>query len=171
MVKWFNEARSSGKEFDYRFTGKDSRLFLYNFMFLISVAEDAASGQDHFHLHFIAYICLCLRDSVSLFTRVNITDVEVRQLGTFCLNYYLANALYLKVNPTVWHIGHIVASHTKEMKAKYGLGLGLNSMEGREAKHIFIAKYSQNTIQQHRWSQIFMHEYVTLIYMVKNKGL
>ena len=32
------------------------------------------------------------------------------------------------------------------MKKSYGLGLGLNSMEGREAKHIAISKYCLNYI-------------------------
>ena len=33
IIKWFNDTRANGKDFDYRFTGKDSRLFLHNFMF------------------------------------------------------------------------------------------------------------------------------------------
>ena len=36
-------------------------------------------------------------------------------------------------------------AHTKDMFGKYGLGLGLNSMEGREAKHVSIARYCRNT--------------------------
>ena len=43
-------------------------------------------------------------------------------------------------------------------------------MEGREAKHVFIAKYSKNTSYHHRWQQIFMHEYVTLIWF-RSRGL
>ena len=38
---------------------------------------------------------------------------------------------FFHVNPTVWTIGHIVPAHARDMKSKYGLGLGLNSMEGR----------------------------------------
>lgn len=33
----------------------------------------------------------------------------------------------------------------REMKKKYGMGLALNSMEGREVKHISIARYSHNS--------------------------
>ena len=60
--------------------------------------------------------------------------------------------------------------HLAEMKTKYGMGLGLNSMEDREAKHAFIRKYSNNTVYQHRWQQIFMHEFVTLIWL-RSRGL
>jgi len=68
-------------------------------------------------------------------------------------------------NPTVWTIGHIVPAHTEHMKQLYDMGLGLNSMEGREAKHIFIRKYSENTLPNQRWEQIFRHEYVSLIWL------
>lgn len=60
--------------------------------------------------------------------------------------------------------------HLADMKTKYGMGLGLNSMEGREAKHVFIRKYSNNTVYQQRWQQIFMHEFVTLIWL-RSRGL
>ena len=55
------------------------------------------------------------------------------------------------------------------MKAKYGLGLGVNSMEGREAKHIAISKYCANTSYMHRWEQVFRHEYISLIWL-RQKG-
>ena len=45
------------------------------------------------------------------------------------------------------------------------MGLGLNSMEGREAKHISIAKYAANTIHACRWEQVFHHEYISLIWL------
>ncbi len=35
------------------------------------------------------------------------------------------------------------------MKGIYGLALGLNSVEGREAKHIVISKYCHNTAYMH----------------------
>ena len=39
VIKWFNETKASGKSFDYRFTGEESRRFLHNFMHLISATE------------------------------------------------------------------------------------------------------------------------------------
>ena len=49
------------------------------------------------------------------------------------------------------------------------MGLALNSMEGREAKHIAISRYCNNTNYKSRWEQVFMHEYVSLIYL-REKG-
>jgi hypothetical protein len=62
-------------------------------------------------------------------------------------------------------VGNIVPAHAREMQEKYGMGLALNSMEGREAKHISIARYSQNTCYQNRWEQVFRHEYISLLWL------
>lgn len=32
VTKWFDKTKANGKSFDYRFKGKDSRLFLLHFM-------------------------------------------------------------------------------------------------------------------------------------------
>lgn len=55
------------------------------------------------------------------------------------------------------------------MKGKYGLGLGPNSMEGREAKHVFVSKYSNNTMFYSCWEQIFLHEFASLLWL-RGKG-
>lgn len=131
ITRWFDDTGANSKDFDYRFTGKDSRLFLLHFMALISPLEPSAGpGRPKTILHVIAYICLCLRDCVSLFSRINISNDEISKLSKLCHDYFRANALFFLVNPTIWTIGHIVPAHTQCMKDKYGLGLGLNSMEG-----------------------------------------
>ena len=167
IIRWFDDTKAEGKEFDYRFTGKDSRLFLHNFMILISCLEnDVKKGtRQEIILHILAYICLCLRDCVSIFTRIDISNNQVTQIKQLCTDYFRAHCLFLHVNPTVWTLGNVIPTHIEDMKAKYGMGLGLNSMEGREAKHVFIAKYSTNTLYQCRWQQIFRHEYVSLVWL------
>ena len=42
IVRWLNETGANGKAFDYHFTGKDSRLFLQNFMYLIDAVQPSA---------------------------------------------------------------------------------------------------------------------------------
>ena len=162
IVRWYDDCASCGKDFEYRFTGKDSRMFLHNFMFLIDLLEKNASEKSEI-LHIHAY--LCLRNAVSLFSRVNITDQQVQELEKYCREYYRGYWLFLSVNPTVWTLGQVVPEHTKEMKASYGMGLGINSMEGREAKHIAIAKYATNTTHSCRWEQVFHHEYISLVWL------
>ena len=135
-------------------------------MALISTIEsDAEPGRQKLVLYVIAYICLLHRDCVSFFCRINISNDEIAKLSRLCHDYFRANALFFCVNPTIWTIGNIVPAHTQYMKDKYGLGLGINSMEGREAKHVFVARYSKNTNFVSRWLQIFHHELVSLIWL------
>jgi hypothetical protein len=167
VVKWFNDTQADGKKFDYRFTGRESRFFLYNFMYLIDVVEPFAKqgSKRHFTLHALAYFCITLRNCVSLFCRVVITDEDLVELESHCKTLFTLNCLFFAPHPTVWHVGNIVPAHAREMQEKYGMGLALNSMEGREAKHISIARYSRNTCYQNRWEQVFRHEYISLLWL------
>ena len=48
---------------------------------------------------------------------------------------------------------------------KFGLGLGVNSMEGREQKHQKIYKYMQNSTLLERWQFVFRHEFISCVYL------
>ncbi len=156
---------NSGGEFEYRFTGKDPHMFLPNFMFLTDLLEKNVTENQSEVLHIHAYLCLCLRNAVSLFSRINITNEQVEELRYYCRCFCRGYWLFFNVNQTVWTIGHVVPAHTQKMKQAYGMGLGLNSMEGREAKQIAIAKYAANTAQAFRWEQVFHHKYISLIWL------
>ena len=103
VIRWYddNSSSSNEKEFDYRFTGKDSRMFLYNFMFLIDLLEKGVSRKASQVLHIHAYLCLCLRNAVSLFTRVNITNEQIEKLNEYCRDFHYGYWLFFSVNPTV----------------------------------------------------------------------
>lgn len=167
VIKWFDDTNGTGNDsFDYRFTGKDSRLFLHNFMYLIEVIEAGTDGKLYQQrIYALALTCLYLRDAVSLFCRIKIDSEEVSKLKELCRLFFRGNHVFYSTNPTVWTIGFVVPSHAEDMLGKYGLGLGLNSMEGREAKHISISKYANNTFYNARWEQIFRHEYISLIWL------
>ena len=168
VVKFFDESGPDAKAFSYRFTGKDSREFLKHFMLLVDCLEPLLENntKSKFHFHVLALLALSLRDCVSLFSRVFISDEQVNDLSILCKQFFKLNVSFFNSsNPTVWTLGNIVPVHCKDMKSKYGMGLGLNSMEGRESKHVSIARYSINTSYQSRWQQIFMHEYVSLIWL------
>ena len=164
--QWFNETQGSGADLHYRFTGKDSRCFCHNFMRLIKWLRcEKDSSKERQTVLALAYLGVRLRDCVSLFSRFEITSDHIDQLSIACLEYFKVNSLLLpsSVNPTVWTLGHIVPAHCRQVLEKYGQGLGLVTMEGREAKHIFLKKLGENTTYQNRWVEIFRHEYVMLI--------
>ena len=166
--QWFNETQGSGADLHYRFTGKDSRCFCHNFMRLIKWLRcEKDSSKERQTVLALAYLGVRLRDCVSLFSRFEITSDHIDQLSIACHEYFKVNSLLLpsSVNPTVWTLGHIVPAHCRQVLEKYGQGLGLVTMEGREAKHIFPKKLGENTTYQNRWVEIFRHEYVMLIWL------
>lgn len=56
-------------------------MFLFNFMFLIEVLEEGTDGEHYQQrIYGLAFICLYLRDSVYLFTRINITAEQLSKL-------------------------------------------------------------------------------------------
>lgn len=166
--RWFNETNASGSDFQYRFTGQDSRMFLHNFMLVIdSLKQPADSEKQTFTLHVFAYICLQLRQIVSIVCRVvSIRLQDITQLKGYCANLFRACCLFTSsISPTIWSIGHIIPAHALEVFNKYQLGLNCVSMEGRESKHMAIGRYSTNTNFSGRWGQIFSHEFVQLVWL------
>jgi hypothetical protein len=166
IIRWFNENRDS--KFDYRFTGKDSRCFFQNLMFLIAAMEPFLKDKTKAFFTFqgLAYLCL----NSAQITRIAVTDSQLDDLEKNCRTYFVLHYLYFDHHPTAWTLGNIVPEHARDMKVKYGKGLiGLNLMEDREAKHISISRYSKNTDFKARWEKIFQHEYVSLVWL-REKG-
>ena len=68
----------------------------------------------------------------------------------------------------MWTLCNVAPYNAEECLVQYSLGLGCNTMEGREQKHQRIAKYAENTTFQNRWPLIFTHEFIQLIYLREN---
>ena len=116
--RWFNETKGAGSDFQYRFTGQDSRMFLHNFMFVIdAVKQSTDSEKQTFTLHVFAYICLQLRQIVSIVCRVvNIRLQDIAQLKQYCLNLFRACCLFTNsISPTIWCIGHVIPAHAMDV--------------------------------------------------------
>jgi hypothetical protein len=96
IIRWYDDnAKTDARTFNYRFTGKDSRMFLHNFMFLINVLENGVSGKAAELLHVHPNLCFCLRNAVSLFSRVNITDEQILELKQHCTNFYHGSSVLI----------------------------------------------------------------------------
>jgi len=86
-----------------------------------------------------------------------------------CKKLFTACCIFEKsVSPSLWTLCNATPDHASQTLLNYGLGLGCNSIEGREQKHQKIAKYAENTTFQNRWPQIFRHEYIQLIFLREN---
>ena len=108
------------------------------------LSHESDSKKEHQTVLVLGYLGLRFRDCVSLCNRFDITLDQIAQLSHACREYFNLNALfmYTSVNPTFWTMGHIVPAHCCQVFEKYGQGLGVVTMEGREAKHIFLKKMS-----------------------------
>lgn len=172
VEQWFNEKRPKGLEFSYRFTGKESKNLSWNFAYLIDELLKVLNITKSItlQLHVLAYIALHLRKAASVYSRVNISQAEVTTLKQNCQLVFNAHYVFLgKVTPSLWTLGYVIPYHTAQLYNRLGFGLGLNTMQGREAKHIKLKKYMENTPgnvgKGERWGTVFRHEYVRLIWM------
>ena len=169
--RWFSEKRKKGISFSYRFTGLESKRFSWNFTYLIQelLKINNLSSGSVVKLHTLAFTGVKIRDAAAIYSRVDVNKQQVEHLKILGQHYFTANRLLLGgVNPTVWTLGYAIPYHTGQLLEKLGFGLGLNSMQGREAKHIKLAKYVENTCnvkKSMRWWIVFGHEFVCLLWL------
>ena len=145
LGKWILEDRPKDKNFSYRLTGKHSKLVLHGFMFLVdAIKGDSENRKLLMKLICIVFIAIKLKDCAPRFSMYHITPPVVQELQEISHDYFTAVVLFTdKVSCTNWSIGHLAPVHTQWMFDKYGTGLGLNTMQGREAKHVQIASYAK----------------------------
>lgn len=164
---WFSEGRK--KSFAYRFTGKETKVFCHQFIFVLHSLSSCSDGQEmQLRIAAIAYCCVQLRDAVSYFSRVNIDQDGIDKCKKACQYFFNANMLLLnKITPTIWTIGYAIPRHVQIIFDKYGLGLGLNSMQGREAKHVRLAQYAKHSTKTTRWHMVLRHDYIANVWIRK----
>ena len=154
---WFNEGRKS--KFSYRFTGKESRIFCHKFMFLLQALYQAVDPPE-----------TKVRIATMLSAAYNITQEEVNKCKNACQLLFNANVLLLKsVTPTLWTVGYAIPRHLQILFDQYGMGLGLNNMQGREAKHVRLSQFAKHTTKSTRWSMVLRHDYMCNVWIRKHE--
>lgn len=171
MISWFNESSQKEKEFGYRFRGRESFRFLQSFPSVIKVLRIKCSAKvNQNRLLEIFLQSVLLRKLVSLSVRiVNISHDDIAEMERIGRILFKCCCKFdSKITPSMWNFTNVSPSHARECFQKYSFGLGVNTMEGREAKHQQIKKYSNNTQFKVRWYSIFRHEYIQMIYLKEN---
>ena len=150
-------------DFNYRLTGKDSRIILHRFRFLVNAIKgDSDDPQLLMKLLLIVFIAIKVRDCASIFSMYHITQPAIDQLKALAQDYFTAVRLFKgTVSGTVWSTGHLVPVHTQWVFEKFKSGLGVNTMHGREAKHVQIASYARKSLFKERWNKVFRHDYIS----------
>ena len=94
----------------------------------------------------------------------------MKELNLACNNYYVACCLFLDLSLTHWTVGHVIPHHATKIFNMYGLGLGLCTMQGREAKHIQLKEYlvhCAGVSRELKWVNVMKHEYAELILLLE----
>ena len=170
IKSWFSETKRE-QHFEFRFRGKESLKYCQYFPDLVKLLVHNITDQGVLkRLHEIYFISVELRASISLSARIEkFNDNDLKSLLEHCNNFYRACAITEpSVSPSVWIVGNAVPFYSSKTLSEYGLGLGCNTMKGREQKHQCIAKYAENSTHQNRWNYIFMHEFMQLVHLREN---
>lgn len=165
--KWISQGRKGS--LSYRFTGKETKLLSQKFMCLVkAISSQQDTPLQCLMVNTFAFVGLQLRNATSRFTRICIDATVLQELKNSCRNYFNACSILLdKVTPTVWTVGYAIPFHAELLFKKFGFGLGINSMQGREAKHIRISQFSKHATLTTRWTSVLKHDYVTSVWLRK----
>lgn len=167
ILRWFKEKRKSSAS-EFRFTGEETKKFCDGFMYLIQaqIEEGNIEQAKSFFVLSLGRMGLHLRNSLSLASRVsNISSSDLPNLEQDCRQYFNLTSLFHSANLSVWAMGYCVPFHTKQLFEDLGVGLGINSMQGRESKHQQLASFASFSLVKHRWSKVFRHEHMSNIWI------
>ena len=172
LKMWFNESvKHDDKAFTFRFRGKESLHYMKQFpnliLMLINKLTDISIIRSLLIIHLQS---ICLRKVISLSVRIeSFTQDDLQDLFKEARFLFKISCVYdMSISPSLWTLCNCVPFYAKQTLEMYGVGLGINTMEGREQKHQMLAKYSKNTTQQCRWPRIFRHEFLHLVYLREN---
>lgn len=178
LCRWLRETKinlSGGGTPDctIRFTGEDSMKFCVGFPCLTKVLDETSdTPEKKFRQLRLHYAWTLLREAIGLWSKVKFSSGELEQLKYLCELYHAFHVLFFeKAALTTWHIGYAVPHHAELIYNKFGVGLGINTMQGREAKHQQIAMYAKFATPQDKWKCVFRHEYVQLYWLRENDML
>ena len=88
----------------------------------------------------------------------HLTEESLAKSPQLCSDYFTAVVLSVTVSGTVY-------AHSKKMFDKYGVGLGINTMQRREAKHVQITGFAKNSQFKQLWVQVFKHDHITKLWL------
>ena len=170
---WFNDnnGKSSERDFTFRFRGKESLMYLRNFPKLIRMIFKNITERNVLKkLLQVHYQSIHLRMLLSYSVRISdFTSNDLSQMKHEGHLLFKACCIFdQKCTPSLWTLCNVAPIHAEQCLQNYRLGLGCNTMEGREQKHQQIAKYAENTTFQNRWPMIFRHEFIQLIFLREN---
>ena len=100
----------------------------------------------------VVKIC-CGLTRLRLMSRVsNVSSSDIPKLEQDCRQFFNVTSLFNSANLSVWAMGYSVPFHTKQLFEDLGVGLGINSVQGRESKHQQLASFASVSLVKHTWA-------------------
>jgi len=98
--------------------------------------------------------------------RIDIDEQGIVNLDKNCKQYFICSSLFLSnLTLSMWTVGFCVPYHARQLFESLGVGLGINTMQGREAKHQKLKHYADFSLPNDRWAKVFLHEHMSLIWL------
>lgn len=163
---WFDFDREKS-DFTCRFTGEDSTKLANQYLPLIqSLLTGPLSETSAKKMHVLAYMAFHLSHLTIIMSKFNPTPNGSELASTHATLYFAAHDLFFqRAGLQEWTLANIVPAHVGMASVRFSQGLGINSTQGREAKHQAIKSYKSKTSPQTLYSKIMTHEYIDCIYL------
>ena len=122
----------------------------------------------------LSKICETLRSIGTLINRIEVTNNHINELEEMCNLYFNFFALFFReyCQSTVWTLAYAVSYHDKLLYQKYGVGYGILTMQGKEAKHAAIkqelktcSNLSLSESDTNKWHQLMHGNYIRCFYL------
>ena len=168
--KWYNENQNKRNETElsFRFTGAESRNYLRHFPEILTMLIENIQNENVLRKIIQSHEqSILLRKLISYSVRIeNFDNSDLNDMKDIGKRLFHLSSIYnQKLSPSLWAMTLCAPVHAGITLEQYNLGLGCNSMEGREQKLQKILRYQEKTTFHNRWNRIFRHEFIDLVYL------
>ena len=139
-------------------------------MLILMIFESGVNSESKLRLVQINHQSVLIRKLLSFCVRISSFNSDnLKEMGIVARSLFKLSCLCdNRLSPSLWTLCNVTPHHASVCLQQYNLGLGCNTMEGREQKHQAISRYAENTTFQNRWPLIFRHEFIQLIHLREN---
>ncbi|XP_066914986.1 uncharacterized protein [Clytia hemisphaerica] len=176
IVKHHDAEENKLKRLEVRLIGSQAiSLAQYSFRLVDSLCSPDETPTQQIKRLALAKICETLRDIGSLINRIDVGfnnyPEVIRDLCTIFFNMF---SLFFEQHCqlTVWTMGYVIPYHVQNVFEKYGVGYGIMSMQGKEAKHAALKQELRNNTNRSiaqdatgKWHQIARSNYIRKFYL------
>ncbi|CAH1248480.1 Hypp8161 [Branchiostoma lanceolatum] len=131
-----------------RFIGENAiRTLRYGHRLVDSLATPDEDEKGKVVREVLGTMIHLLRDAASIYNKHETTEAELTEMERLLDLYYNLFCLFLpeRANLTVWTVAKAIPHYARKLYDEYGVGYGVVSMQGKEAKNAKVKEYLKLT--------------------------